>query len=373
MNNKKIKVAEYVTRLEFGGVEAMLLNYTSHFLNPDSFDLHIITQDIYDPNCIMQFKKNQYTVHVVTHKRKSIIKNIREIYQNMKHEQYDIVHSHMNLTNFYVVFLGKILKVPLRISHSHSAYNDRGIKAKLFYPMLKFLNKLFANVWIACGYDAGVYLYGKKAVETGKVHIARNAIDLKRFRPDAERRKKIRAQYGIKNEFCIGHIGRFMAVKNHFFIIRIFVEILKSKPDAKLLLVGDGELREDIQNYVKEINIENSVIFTGTVLNTNELYQAMDVFLLPSLYEGLPVVTIEAQAAGLPCLISDRVDKRCAVTPYIQFFSIDKSVHEWALAILKCAEERYECCSESALMNAGYDIVVEAQKVEKLYETGIIM
>ena len=152
-----IKVAEFVTRLEFGGVEAMLLNYTTHFQHPEQFKFHIITQDINDDNCIRQFEDAGYTVHVVTHKRKSIAKNIREVYQVLKQERFDIVHSHMTLTNFYVLFLAKMLGVRVRISHAHSAFRENNLKAKLTFPILKRMNRAAANIRVACGYNAGVF------------------------------------------------------------------------------------------------------------------------------------------------------------------------------------------------------------------------
>ena len=300
-----IKVAEFVTRLEFGGVEAMLLNYTTHFQHPEQFEFHVITQDINDDNCIRQFEDAGYTVHVVTHKRKSIAKNIREVYQVLKQERFDIVHSHMTLTNFYVLFLAKMLGVRVCISHAHSAFREDNLKAKLTFPILKRMNRAAANIWVACGYNAGVFLYGKDAVDTHKVYMMRNAIDLQCFQKNDEIRQMIRKKYGFGDGLCIGHIGRFSPPKNHFFVLEIFDAIRKIAPKAKFLLVGDGELRDGILAKIKELQLEDSIVLTGNVTNTNEFYQVMDVFILPSFYEGLPVVSIEAQAANLPCLISE--------------------------------------------------------------------
>ncbi len=368
---QKIKIVEFVTRLEFGGVESMLLNYTSHFKNPEQFDLHIITQDINDANCIRQFENSGYSVHVVTHKRKSILKNVREIYRIMHKEKFDVAHSHMTLTNFYVLFIAKILRVPLRVSHSHNAFKDTGIKAKIVYPVLKYLNKLSANIWMACGYDAATFLYGEKAVRSEKVFIAHNAIDINKFRRNNELRKKIRKQYGIEDVFCVGHIGRFMLQKNHMFLIEIFSELQKIKSDSILFVIGDGELREEIYREVEKYHLENSVIFTGNITNVNELYQAMDFFVLPSLYEGLPVVSIEAQAAGLRCLISDSVDVQCAITSYVNFLSVEKTAKEWAISILKYFGEEKEDDNIDVLVSSGYDINVEARKMEMLYKMGV--
>lgn len=367
----KIKIVEFVTRLEFGGVEAMLINYTTHFKNPEQFDLHIITQDINDPKCIRQFEDVGYIVHIVTHKRKSIARNVREVYQIMKQGHFDIAHSHMTLTNFYVLLISKMLGVRVRISHAHSAFQEDDLKAKLVFPILKWMNRAVANVWMACGYNAGVFLYGKDAVETQKVYMMHNAIDLQQFKKNALIRQTIREKYAIGDSLCIGHIGRFSQPKNHLFILEIFDAVRKRVPKTKLLLVGDGELRGQIFAKIKELKLEDLVVLAGNVINTNEFYQAMDVFILPSFYEGLPVVSIEAQAAELPCLISENVDHRCALTQNVHFFSIEKSADEWAIEILKYATLICESTGFEVLSQAGYNIKTEAQKLEEFYKNSV--
>ncbi|WP_270302333.1 glycosyltransferase [Baileyella intestinalis] len=366
-----IRVAEFVTRLEFGGVEAMLLNYTTHFQHPEQFEFHVITQDINDDNCIRQFENAGYTVHVVTHKRKSIAKNIREVCQVLKQERFDIVHSHMTLTNFYVLFLAKMLGVRVRISHAHSAFREDNLKAKLSFPFLKWLNCVTANIWVACGYNAGVFLYGKNAVDSHKVYMMRNAIDLQHFQRNDKIRKMIREKYAIGDGLCVGHIGRFSHPKNHFFVLEIFDAVRKIVPEASFLLLGDGELRDEIIEKIKELHLEASVVLTGNVTNTNEFYQAMDAFILPSFYEGLPVVSIEAQAADLPCLISENVDHHCAITSKIRFLSIQKSADEWAREILKCVALPHTDDNIGVLTKAGYNIETEARKLEELYKSSI--
>ena len=369
--DSKIKVAEFISRLEFGGAEAMLLNYTTHFQHPEQFDLHIITQDINDDDCIRQFEDAGYTVHIVTHKRKSIAKNVGEVYQVLKQEHFDIAHSHMTLTNFYVLLLAKMLGVRVRISHAHSAFREDNLKAKLAFPILKSLNRLAANVWMACGYNAGVFLYGTDAVDHQKVYMMRNAIDLQRFQRNDKTRQMIREKYAIGDALCVGHVGRFCTPKNHSFVLEIFNAVRKITPASKFLLVGDGELRGEVLAKIKELHLENSVVITGNVTNTNELYQAMDAFILPSLYEGLPVVSIEAQAANLPCLISENVDHRCAMTSNVHFLSIQKSADEWAKEILKYAAQPHSDDSIEALTKAGYNIETEARKLEELYKNSI--
>ena len=364
--DSKIKVAEFISRLEFGGAEAMLLNYTTHFQHPEQFDLHIITQDINDDDCIRQFEDAGYTVHIVTHKRKSIAKNVGEVYQVLKQEHFDIAHSHMTLTNFYVLLLAKMLGVRVRISHAHSAFREDNLKAKLAFPILKSLNRLAANVWMACGYDAGVFLYGTDAVDHQKVYMMRNAIDLQRFQRNDKTRQMIREKYAIGDALCVGHVGRFCTPKNHSFVLEIFNAVRKITPASKFLLVGDGELRGEVLAKIKELHLENSVVLTGNVTNTNELYQAMDVFLMPSLHEGLPVTGVEAQASGLPCVFADTITKEVDITGHSVFLSLDEAPGVWADKVLAYVEFERKS-NKKELLEAGYDIQQTADTVSKLY------
>lgn len=365
--SKKIKVVEFIPRLEFGGVEAVVLNYIENLPDKDKFEFHVISQNIYDSKCIDQFKSMGFNIHLVTHKRKSLIKNCSEIWRLLKKEQFDVAHSHMTLMNFYVLLMAKLAGVHVRISHSHNAFKIENWKQRLILPVLKLVNRKVANVWVTCGYDAGAFLFGKSAMDNGKVVMMNNAIDEKKFKYDLCIRKRLRKQMGITDEFVIGHIGRFMEQKNHGFLIDIFVEILKFIPDAKLLLVGNGELQSNIENKVKNLNIEKSVIFTGNVTNPQEYYQMMDVFVLPSLFEGLPVVSIEAQAAGLPCIISDNVDKRCNVTACVKFLSINNAVELWVREIIASKKYGRNEKATEQMVNSGYSIAGEAKKLEGLY------
>lgn len=365
--DKKIKVVEFIPRLEFGGVEAVVLNYIKHLPDRNKFEFHIIAQNIYDSDCVQQFEQLGFTVHLVTHKRKSLYKNCTEIWKILKKENFDVAHSHMTLTNFYVLFMEKILKTNIRISHSHNAFKLESWKQKTVWPILKKLNQWVANIWVTCGYDAGSFLFGEKAMNNGRVVMLNNAIDEQLFKYDSNVRNRIRKQLEINDEFVIGHIGRFMEQKNHRFLIDVFAKVLKEMPEAKLVLIGAGELEDEILQKVKQFNIEKSVIFTGNVTNPQDYYQAMDIFVLPSLFEGLPVVSIEAQAAGLPCLISDRVDPRCKVTTGVKFLPINQGAKLWSdeiISLEKCGRNEE---ATNQIISGGYSISNEARKLEMLY------
>ena len=273
----------------------------------------------------------------------------------------------MTLTNFYVLFMAKAAGTNIRISHSHNAFKTENWKQKVSWPILKFLNRKAANIWATCGYDAGAFLFGEKAMQRNQVVVMNNAIDENLFRYNPLVRKQLREKLGIAEQFVIGHIGRFMEQKNHTFLIDIFADVLKYIPDAKLLLVGAGELQSSISDKVKKLNLEESVIFTGNVTNPQEYYQAMDLFALPSLFEGLPVVSIEAQASGLPCLISDKVDTRCKITPDAKFLPINQGTKQWVDEIVDCKDKGRNENPAQQIINRGYSILKEAEKLEMLY------
>ena len=368
MAERKIKVAEFVSRLVSGGVESMLLNYLGHFSHPEDFDIHIVTQDINDARCVEQFRRAGYTVDIVTHKRKSIKKNVIEVFRLLRQEHFDVVHSHMTLTNFYVLILAWLTGTRQLISHSHNAFiSDSPIKRLLWF-FLKKINQLVSNVWIACGYDAGVFLFGKRAMHNGKVTLLPNAIDLDKFKFDEHKREVMRSKLAIhKTEFVVGHIGRFMKQKNHKYLVDVFHEFLRFRPDSKLLLVGTGELEKNIHEYVDKLGLRNKVIFAGSVQNTWDYYQAMDAFVLPSKYEGLPVVSIEAQASDLPILMSSNVDHSCAITNNVSFLSVDNNPEVWVKAILHFVSRKRGDSVIAQIKKAHYDIHQESQRLENIY------
>lgn len=362
--NRKIKIAFFVNRMVYGGVEAVIFNYTTH-MNNQKFEFHIITQDINDEECMKDFEDKGFIIHVVPHKKKSLLRNIFQIFKILKIGKFDIVHSHMTLTNFYVLFIAMLLNIKIRLSHSHNYFYTDNILKKMVYYLLRKINLIVATDYLSCGVDAAHFLFGKKNVKKGKVFILNNAIEIEKYSFNKGLREKIRKQYTLEDTFCIGHVGRFMSQKNHEFLIDIFNEIHKKIPQSRLLLVGDGDDIDKIKNKVKKLKIEKYVFFTGNINNVREMYQAMDVLVLPSLYEGLPVVLIEAQAAGLSCIVSDNVDRRSALSEQMEFISLNDR-QKWVRSIT----EKMGCHhvdNSKIIAEKGYSIAFEAPKLEKYY------
>ena len=277
-----------------------------------------------------------------------------------------IVHAHNEAMGVYALQSAKDAGIRVRIAHAHNTRIIRDYK----YPLKLVCKGLLpgaATDWWSCGRDAGIYYYGEKRWnESG--FILRNAIDVTRFAFREEIRERVRQSRGLESCFVIGHVGRFNVQKNHSRLLDVFAEIAKAAPDARLVLIGVGELEEAAREKVRAMGLEAKVFFLGQMANVNEWYQAMDCFALPSLFEGLPVVGIEAQAAGLPCFFSDRVTDEVLLSPRTRRISLDASDEEWAGEILTArAAETDRAGGADLVRSAGYDIREEARKLQTLY------
>ena len=215
------------------------------------------------------------------------------------------------------------------IARSSNSSDGDGLKNKLINDVSRLLYMKYVDIMVAPSDLAAIYTFGKKAVDTGKVRKLNNAVDLNAFHYSSEGRERIREEFGLGNGLVIGHVGRFMQQKNHKVLIGVFAEIRKLK-DAKLLLVGKGELEQAVRGQVNDLGLTNDVIFTGTRKDVPDLLSAMDVMVFPSLYEGMPNTVIEAQATGLPCLISDSITKEADITGLVVYKSLTDSHNAWA-------------------------------------------
>ena len=277
-----------------------------------------------------------------------------------------IVHAHNEAMGFYTLQSAKSAGIRVRIAHAHNTRIIRDYKYPLKLVCKQLLPGAATQYW-SCGTDAGIYYYGKKRWnESG--FILHNAIDVPRFKFQPEIRRHLRQACGLENSFVIGHVGRFNVQKNHSRLLDIFAEIAAVVPGARLVLIGVGELEQATKEKARTLALGEKVLFLGQMANVNEWYQAMDCFLLPSLFEGLPVVGIEAQAAGLPCFFSDRVTDEALLSPNAQKVSLDASNAEWTKKILSGTQEESNRERGAELIRlAGYDIHEEARKLMNTY------
>ncbi|MBQ9009436.1 MAG: glycosyltransferase family 1 protein [Clostridia bacterium] len=277
-----------------------------------------------------------------------------------------IVHAHNEAMGYYALKSAKDAGIRVRIAHAHNTQIIRDYKYPLKMVCKALLPGVATDCW-GCGRDAGIYYFGEKRwLESGVT--LHNAIDIDRFRYQADRRAQLRRQAGLDGCFVIGHVGRFNVQKNHDRLLDIFACLLQAEKDARLVLIGVGELEEAVRKKAADLGIQEKVLFLGQLPNVNEWLQALDCFVLPSLFEGLPVVGIEAQAAGLPCFFSDRVTDEVLLLPQSCRISLQDSDEQWARRILegrKGPPDRLQ--GADIVRQAGYDIDTEAAKLQARY------
>jgi len=278
---------------------------------------------------------------------------------------YDVAHVHANsATSVIELMAAKMAGVPKRIHHNHTSKTQHPILNKFLYPFFK----LSYTDAVACSDAAGEWLFGK-----GKYTVLPNAIDVDKFKYNPEERKRVRDELGIKeDEFVVGHIGKFMDAKNHEFLIKVFAKYHSKNPKSRLLLVGDGEWRPKIENWVKESGCADAIILAGLRSDIPAIVQAFDVFVFPSVYEGLPLTTLEAQASGLPCVISSNVTKDVCIGRDVLMKNLADGVESWAEAISSydCTLSREERCiiNEERITNAHFNIDYAANELKRIYK-----
>ena len=357
---KVLRVAQVMGKLNAGGVESVIYNYYKH-LNYDKIQFDFIIDE--DSTCeipqeILQNGARCFVVPPYQH----TVKYVSALKKLFKQNGYTIVHSNMNTLAVFSLYAAWKAKVPVRICHNHSTSGKGEWLKNVVKFFLKPFAKLFATDYFACSEYAGKWLYGKRAVKKGKVTVINNAIDLQKFAFNEDIRNRVRKELNIEDKFVIGHVGRFMPQKNHEFLIETFNEIYKINKNAVLLLVGDGPLREDIEKKVNDLKLEDAVNFVGIKNEVSGFYQAMDVFVFPSTYEGLGVALIEAQASGLKCFAANTIPQEAKVTENLHFLPIDGGISLWVDKILNVKTER-----GSAVDAEKYDITVQARELEKFY------
>lgn len=355
-----IRIAQMMTDMNYGGVEMVVMNYYRHIdrtkVQFDFFALEGST--IPQREEIEKLGGRVYIVPKYTH----LFSYEKAIQKLFKENKYQIVHCHMNTLGVFAMYGAKRAGVPIRILHNHSTAGKGETKKNIIKYLLRPFATLFPTHLCACGQYSGDWIYGKKT----RFEIIKNAINLDKFLYNEGTRDELRSELQIEDKFVIGHIGRFCYQKNHDLLIDIFNEVLKKKENARLLLIGEGELEEEIKQKVERLGIDDKVIFLGRRNDAYRYYQAMDLFLLPSRYEGLPVVGVEAQAAGLPCIFSSEVTSETKLLDSTIFVSCNAKVGEWTNKVINLSKTERKNMQEELQM-AGFDIKVEAKKLEEMY------
>lgn len=364
--SNKIRIAQIIGKWVGGGVEAVVMNYYRH-IDKTKFQFDFIC-DNDSTNIPYEEIESLGGKVILIPPYQKVFKYHIELKKVLKKGNYKIVHSHINTLSVFSLFAAKSAGVPIRIAHSHSTTNKKEKKKNLLKQVLRPFSKLFATEYMCCSELAGRWLFGDKMYDRGKVYLLNNAIDLDRFKYDEKVRREKRKEFNIDEDtLVIGHIGRFVAQKNHTFLIDVFNEIHKKNVKSVLLLAGQGPLIDEIKDKVDRLGLTNFVKFLGQRADANDLYQAFDVFLLPSLYEGLPVVGVEAQAAGNLCYFSNDMTKETKVLDSTTFMGLANSAEEWATCILNDVKNYIRTSTIKEITDNNFNIEKEASKLENYY------
>ncbi len=362
--SEPIRVAHVIGKLNAAGVEAVVNNYYRHMDHSKiQFDYYIDA----DSNCEPpQELIDMGARYFVIPPYQKLPQHMKALIKHFKENKYQIVHSGMNTLAVFSLCAAWIAGVPCRINHNHSTASKGETKRNILKYMLRPFAKMFATDCFGCSKYAAEWLFGKGCVDTGKVKVFNNAIDVSKFAYSEEKRKEIRKELGIGDKFVVGHIGRFCFQKNHEMLIDIFHEVHKKEPNSVLILVGIGELIDEIKGKVDKLGLSDSVKFLGVRKDVDRIYQAMDVFVLPSHYEGLPVVGVEAQASGVPCVFSSAMTKETKISDVSVMLDLDEPLKKWVDTVLECKNKSIKDTT-SQIQAAGFDIKTEAVKLQNFY------
>lgn len=344
------------TNLGFNGITSVIMNY---YRNIDRSKIQFdfaIGEEIHE-TIAEEIKELGGIIYQLSSRKKKTTRYLKELKQLVKEKKYEIVHVHGNSgTLYFDIHALKRVGVPMRIAHSHNSTCNH----KIIHKLLK--NKLNKEMTcgMACSKLAGDWLFNKEYI------ILHNGIDIDKFKFNEKVREEYRNKFNLKDKFVIGHIGHFSYQKNHEYLIKIFSEVLKKKPNSILMLLGDGKLKNDIESQIDRLGIKENVLLLGKRQDAAELMQAMDVFVFPSRFEGLPVVLIETQAAGLKSIVADTVTKECKITDNIKFLGLDDE-EKWISNISNITKKYIRSNIDIIMKESEFNIKNETKKLEDIY------
>lgn len=359
MSNNPVRILQVIRQMNVGGAETFLMNtYRNIDREKVQFDFLVNDKGFFDEE-IKKLGGKIYYMNYIT--RIGQIKYKKKLKKFLKeHPEYTIMHSHIDQVSGIILEAAKEAGVPNRIAHSHSTKNTNNLIGKLYKRYLQSKINKSATVLLACGEEAAKWLYKsqwKRAI------IVKNGIDIERFKFSEEKRKEIRKKLDIDDKIMIiGHVGRFSRVKNQEFLVKIYKEYEINNPNSLLIMVGEGEEKEKLENLVSQENLKSKIKFLGLRQDTDSIYSAMDYMIFPSLYEGISIALIEAQASGLKILASDTIDKNTDISGNIEWISLKELPSEWCKHIINTRERKID---EKKLEE--YDIKRTARKLQEIY------
>ncbi|WP_342562653.1 glycosyltransferase family 1 protein [Paenibacillus sp. FSL R7-0345] len=360
---KPVRILHVIDGLKSGGAETFIMNiYRNIDRNNIQFDFLIRNQngDVYSS----EVKKLGGKIFFTAPFPRQPFNNFKDLIKFFKNNSdYRIMHVHANSLVYIIPLLfARINKFNKIVLHSHNTKSVNRISRFIHLINRLFINKIITDRF-ACSLEAGKWMFGKE-----KSMIINNAIDAKTFEYDINKRTNIKKQMGLDGKIIVGHVGRFVNQKNHIFVLRIFKEMVRNSERFVLLLVGDGPLKSKIEKEAEMLNIKKYILFTGIRDDVSDLFQIMDVFLFPSLYEGLPFTLIEAQASGLPCIISDTISNEAVITDLVVRLSLESSSQLWVNEIIKALNfDNKRTGKYKEIRKTKFDVKNNTEWIEKFY------
>ncbi len=357
--DEPIRVAQIMGKLWAGGVEMVVFNYYRAIdKNKVQFDFYYDADSTVKPP---QELIDMGARFIEISPYQNLLQYLKTLKKHFKNNNYKIVHSHINTLSVFPLYMAWRCAIPIRIAHNHSVPGRENLKRTCLKHMLRIFSRVFSTDYFACSEKAGRWLFGNKSFDNGKVTVIRNAVDFNRFRVTEEVLAPIRQKLDIEGKFVVGHVGRFTFAKNHKFLIEIFKQIVEKRKDAVLMLVGNGELNEKIHSWVDEKKLKEQVVFVGQVSDPERYYRLADVMVVPSIFEGLSLTTIESQIAGVPVVVSKVVPEEAVISDGC--IRLELSDNKWVETILEYSEKTVTLDERSTL----YNINIAAKKMEKIY------
>ena len=360
-----IRILMVVTQMNRAGIENLLMNLYRHIDREKiQFDFYTVRMEKgeYDDEIFALGGKVYYNPPFSVQKLYEIPKRIKRFCE--AHPEYQIVHAHMNQWCGLILKGAKEAKVPVRVAHAHTSLVKGSLK-NFAKNIIKLQTNRYANRKLAISNNSGVWLYGARAVARGEVSIWKNTVQPEKFTFSQTIRQEKREELGLSNEFALIHIGNLRPEKNHPYLFRVFAEILKNREDSRLILVGNEPQDCGLRALAKKLGILEKILFLGSRADVAQLLQAGDVLAFPSFYEGFPTAILEAQAAGIPCVISDTITNEVCVTPLVEMRSIREKPCVWADAILSKKLERIDYTD--AIVQAGYSLPDFVKTAQEFY------
>ena len=365
LKDNPIRIAHVIGKMWAGGVEAVVFSYYRAIDHSKyQFDF------FYDADSTVEPPQELIDMGARFYKLppyQKLPQYVKELRKYLKKNKYEIIHSHLNTLSVFPLYCAWREKVRVRIAHNHSVPGGKETGRNTLKNILKNYSRLFANEYCACSEKAGRWLFGDKLYDSGNITVLKNAVDFDKFKIDEEIINKKRKELNITDGmFVVAHVGRFTIAKNHKKVISVFKAVKYKKPNAILVLVGDGEEHENIEKWIEEYGIKDSVIMTGKVTDPHNYYPLFDVLMLPSVFEGVPVTVVESQIAGVPCVISSIVNSDVIISNTCHYADVNSTDEIWANEIISVSEEHTELNENSKDYNIIYAVKTLESKYDKL-------